>query len=409
MKFTELTLKEFTTFVDSHPLQSFFQTKYMYDRYINENKEVYLVGVKKNKKVVAASLLVKTSSFRHFGLYEALQGLILDYQDQELLDYFVKELRLFLKNKGAYKLIMNPYVPLKKYDSNGIDTKEIDNTPLKKHILKLGFKEIKDYDQVKWIYCLDINGQSKDELFKTFKSNARNYINKTINKYELELKELTYDELPEFEHIATETCNRKNFPSRSLEYFENMYNAFKDQVKFIICYLNVTKYINNLKKEIKELQTKIDSLSDSHSNMKKRENFKLEISQNEKNIKEAENLKKEKGNLIPLAASMFILYGYEIIYLFSGSYEEYKTFFGQYRIQWEIISYATTHNYKRYNFYGIKDITKKENKDNGVIKFKQNFNGYVLNLLGAFALPINKPIFTLEHIYSNILKNHSKK
>ena len=114
MKFKELTIQEFTNFVDNHPLKNFFQTKYMYNRYIDEKKKVFLVGVKKDNKVVGASLLVNTSTFRGYDMYEALQGLILDYNDTELLNFFIKELKSFLSTKNVYKLVINPYLPVYK-------------------------------------------------------------------------------------------------------------------------------------------------------------------------------------------------------------------------------------------------------------------------------------------------------
>jgi alanine adding enzyme len=85
---------------------------------------------------------------------------------------------------------------------------------------------------------------------------------------------------------------------------------------------------------------------------------------------------------------MFILFGSEIVYLFSGSYDEYMNFCGQYRLQWEIISYACDQHYERYNFYGIKDLFNPQGKDYGVYEFKKGFSGYVEELLGTFVLPI---------------------
>ena len=86
---------------------------------------------------------------------------------------------------------------------------------------------------------------------------------------------------------------------------------------------------------------------------------------------------------------MFILYGDEIVYLFSGSYEEYMKFCGQYRLQWEIIKYAADHGYKRYNFYGIQDVFNPQGKDYGVYEFKKGFGGYVEELLGSYIIDID--------------------
>ena len=105
-------------------------------------------------------------------------------------------------------------------------------------------------------------------------------------------------------------------------------------------------------------------------------------------ISSLKNIQKEKGDILPLSCAMFILYGDEIVYLFSGSYDEYMSFNGQYRLQWEIISYAADNHYKRYNFYGIKDLFNKDGKDYGVYEFKKGFSGYVEELLGTFCIPV---------------------
>ena len=86
---------------------------------------------------------------------------------------------------------------------------------------------------------------------------------------------------------------------------------------------------------------------------------------------------------------MFMLYGDEIVYLFSGSYEDVMSFCGQYRLQWEIIKYAADNGYKRYNFYGINDVFNPKGKDYGVYLFKKGFNGYVEELLGSYTLDID--------------------
>ena len=168
-----------------------------------------------------------------------------------------------------------------------------------------------------------------------------------------------------------------------------MYDCFKDNTTFKICELNCDTYINVLEEENKVFEDKIANLSDASSNKKKKEEMKKNLEANLKKIEETKKLKKEKGNIIPLSAAMFMLYGDEIVYLFSGSYAEYMSFCGQYRLQWEIIKYAAEHNYKRYNFYGIKDVFDKNGKDYGVYEFKKGFGGYVLELVGSFELSLS--------------------
>ena len=390
MKFGLIIEDEFKVFSEQVSCKNFFQTVMMLDRYKLNNEETYLVGVKENDQVVAATLLVAHKSYFGKKIFNSYKGPLLDYQNTYLLSFFINELKKFIKSKNGYILYIDPYIVSEQRDSDGnIVENGINNLNVKKELINLGFNYIGEYTQVKWNYCLDINGLSKDELFKTFKPNTRNNINKTLNKYLLNIRKLNINELSEFKKITEDTCNRRGFSDKSLKYYEDMYNTFGDNVVYYICELDILKYINNLENENNLLKDKIDELSDSSSNRNKKISMQQEIDGNLKRIDEANKILEEKGNILPLSCAMFILFGDEIVYLFSGSYDEYMSFNGQYRLQWEIISYAADHNYKRYNFYGIKDLFNKDGKDYGVYEFKKGFNGYVEELLGTFSISIS--------------------
>lgn len=106
---------------------------------------------------------------------------------------------------------------------------------------------------------------------------------------------------------------------------------------------------------------------------------------------------------------MFMLYGDEVVYLFSGSDEKYmKEFNAQYAIQWHMIKYAAEHEYKIYNFYGIHGLPDKSDPDYGIYDFKKGFGadyGRIVELLGTFELPVNKPFYYLHQLLSK-LKHH---
>ena len=408
MKFTLLKDEEFTRFVDQRPEKNFFQTTMMRDRIEKEGKENYLVGVKDKKGKVLAAAFIADTGHRFWGkkTFESYKGYIMDYSDKELLNFFTEELKKFLKEKDALRIIIDPYIVNVSRDMDAKETGEVDNRPIAKNLEKLGYYYNANGAQVKWCYCLDINGKSSEELFKEFRSSTRNNINKTISKFKLNIRDLNKDQLQEFKKITEDTCDRREFQDKTLKYYEDMYDAFGKDVVFKICELNCDEYISNLKAEIEEYNRKINELSDSSSNRKKKEEYKKQLESNENKIKETEALKAEKGNVIPLSAAMFILYGDEIVYLFSGSYEEYMKYCGQYRLQWEIIKYAADNGYRRYNFYGIQDVFNPKGKDYGVYEFKKGFGGYVEELLGSYILDIDSKakIYNLLRKIKRIIK-----
>ena len=401
MKFRELTEKEYESFCNKSSQKNFTQTLSMVERYKKENVEYYLVGVVEDKKVLAATLLIASNrKFLGQKSFNTLQGPIMDYKNKDLLSFFTNEIKKFVKSKKGYEVIIDPYIISEPRDTDGNVIEGENNLDVKNNLIKLGYKYIGEGSQVKWVYCLDINNMSEDEIFKTFKSSVRNNINKTLNKFMLDVRKLEYDELDQFKKITLDTCQRRGFGDKSLEYYQNMYEVFKDDVAFYICELNLNQYIEKLNDDIKFNEEKINELSDSSSNRNKKKVMQNEIDINKRKIEEIEKLKEEKGEILPLSAAMFMLYGDEIIYLFSGSYDEYMKFFGQYRLQWEIIKYACKNTYRRHNFYGIKDLFNPNGKDYGVYEFKKGFNGYVEELLGTFILPTS---------FIGIIKNKIKK
>lgn len=408
MKFVILNDNEFMEFVNTRPEKNFFQTVMMKDRIEKEGHEVYLVGVKNDDKVVAASFIAATGhTFLGYKTFEAYKGFILDYQDKELIRFMTEEVKKFLISKKALRLIIDPYIQNVSRDMDANQVDGVDNRHVREYLEELGYKYNEDGAQVKWCYCLDINGKSSEELFNDFRSSTRNNINKTKGKFNLNVRTLTKEQLGEFKKVTSDTCDRREFADKSLKYYENMYDAFGDDVTFKICEINLDNYINTLEIENETLTNKIEELSDSSSNKKKKEEMRKNIENNKKKIEENKKLREEKGSVIPLSAAMFMLYGDEIVYLFSGSYAEYMSFCGQYRLQWEIIKYAADNGYKRYNFYGIQDVFNPEGKDYGVYEFKKGFGGYVEELLGSFILEING----VNKIYNFVrkIKNQIKK
>ena len=401
MNFREISCLEFKKFGQDSAQKNFFQTPMMYQRMKDSAVEVYLLGVEENNKLVAASLVACSGTFLGKKAFEAYKGFLIDYENDELLTYFTQQIILFLKAKGGYKLIIDPYLPSISRDTEANIIDGINNHHLYAKLAKLGYNYIGETSQVKWVYCLDLAGKTKEQLLNEMRPSTRNYINRTMTKYQLKIRTLKYEELDQFKKITTETCERRSFGDKSLKYYQLMYRAFKDDVVYKVCELDCDQYLEVLINENNNFKQKIEELSDSVSNQHKKENMRQEIINNQQKISQIEQLKKAQGPIIVLAGAMFMLYGDEIVYLFSGSYEAYMNFCGQYALQWDIIQYALAHNYRRYNFYGIKDVFDKKGKDYGVYDFKKGFGGYVEELLGSFEIGFH-PLYKIYNLLKKI-------
>jgi len=393
MKFQEITEKEYHDFWENHPLKTFLSAPEISKLREKSNWETYYVGVKEEKKLIAATMLL--SHKRHFGKYEfySPRGFLLDFKDEKVLSFFTEELKKYIKDKKGYVLRIDPYVIYKERDIDGniVEGGE-DNSKVVEKLYELGYKKVptKNMEQVGWMFSLGLEGKDEEQIMKEMKPNTRNTIRKA-EKFGISVNEISYDELDRFQSIMEETSKRKGFSNRKLSYYQEMYKLFhdKNEVKFFITELDLKKYVDGLKKEMKEKEDKINSLSDAKYNDGAKKNLTNEIASFEKRIKESEEIIESTGkDIITLSGSMFMLIKPEVIYLSSGNYEEYMKFNSQYLIQWELIKYGIENGFKKHNFYGIPENINEHPKDYGIYEFKRGFNGYVEELIGEFELPI---------------------
>ena len=404
MEFQEITKKEYKDFWNKHLLKTFLSAPEISELRAKKGWRTYFVGVKKNKNIIAAAMLLAHK--RHFGVYEfySPRGYLLDFNDQKLVEFFTKEIKEYVKDKKGYVLRIDPYVIFKQRDIDGnIVDGGIDNSKIVEQLLSLGYKKVpkENKEQVGWMFSLDLEGKNEDQILKEMKPNTRNTIRKT-EKIGITVNEIGYDELDRFQSIMEETSKRKGFSNRDLSYYQGMYNLFhdKNEVKFFITELNLKEYIERLESEKKEKYEKLKALSDAKYNDGAKKSLTNELASLEKRIEEANAIRKEKQeDIITLSGSMFMLIQPEVIYLSSGNYEEFMKFNSQYLIQWELIKYGIENGFKKHNFYGIPENINTHPKDYGIYEFKRGFNGYVEELIGEYELPITSHYYLLKFIH----------
>ena len=411
MEFVELTEKEYRLFWESHPLKTFLSAPEISKLRKKSGWETYFVGVKENNKVIAATMLFSIK--RHFNKYEfySPRGYLIDFKDMKLLEFFTSELKKYVRERKGYVLRIDPYIIYRQRDLDGniVEGGE-DNRDVVDHLIKLGFKRVpvEKSEQVVWMFSLNLENKSEEQILKEMKPNTRNQIKKT-EKFGITVKEISYDELNKFQNIMVETGERKGFKVRKLSYFQEMYNLFhdKNEVKFFITELDLDKYIKGLEKERNGKEEKLISLSDAKYNDGAKKNLNNEIAAIDKRIAESkETIEKNGSNIITLSGSMFMLIKPEVIYLSSGNYEEYMKYNSQYLIQWELIKYGIENGFKKHNFYGIPANINEHPKDYGIYEFKRGFNGFVEELIGEFELPVTWHYKLIELIHK--IKSKSK-
>ena len=94
----------------------------------------------------------------------------------------------------------------------------------------------------------------------------------------------------------------------------------------------------------------------------------------------------ENGERVSLACALFLTCPHETVYLFSGTEEKYKKLYAPFLIQDKMLKYSVEKEIPLYNFYGIEGIF---DGSDGILKFKESFNGYAEEKVGTFKVILN--------------------
>ena len=351
--FTEITPEEFRKFAKNSPYQSFMQTPEIAELRKKDGWTAHFLALKDENEIKAATLLLEKPTFLKKSTFLAPGGPLLDFEDKKLTKTFLENLKTYAKNHNGYILQISPYYELIERGRSGEKIEGgFDHRSALKTLETLNFKPTAKTTQPKYLFVMDLNGRTEEELLADQKRNTRNHVRKA-EKMGVKVRELKREELKILKSITESTSKRRGFTDRPLEYYEQMHDLFapRDEVKFLVAEADKT----------------------------------------------------------PLSAAMFMLTGNEIVYLFSGSDEKYmKDYNAQYLIQWHIIKYAAKNGFKRYNFYGIHALPT-EGEEDGIYDFKKGFDtkyGHVVELIGTFETPLNTPVYNLHEFLSKLKGHH---
>ena len=315
LSFTILNEDEFGSFVSNLQTNNFLQSIYAYERYKKTSREVYICGLRERERIVCASIVLCTHKRYGAKIFSLPGGPILDYNDKrrdEIMSNCSRELCSFLRKRGGIAVEISPYIAY--------------NDELTKSLLELGYKELGEYVQPKWVSVLDLTSfTNEEELLLSFRQSHRRSIRKALKTYGVFLKELSLAELPIFYELVKKSSVKHGFSLQPLTYYEEMFRSFGENIKFIVSYYDD----------------------------------------------------------IPLAGAMFVLYGDEIVYLYGGSDPKNGKYCGSFAIHWHMLKFALENNYKYYNFYGVKPFP-----GDGVYEFKLGFRAGTREMMGTFILPI---------------------
>ena len=398
----ELSEKEYDAFASVHPYANFLNSIYSGRKFALRGWDVHYVGIRRDGEIAAATLLVSVKLHGSYRYYYAPRGFLLDYADHELLQAMCQGVKQFAKERNGLYLKIDPYVPYQEHDQDGKVVEDgFCNQKIVDDLQACGFVHqgfTRGYDmanQCRWMSVLDLREKSEAQLLKQMNAQTRQNVKNTI-KNGIRVRELAYDELDILYDIVNRTGERRGFEYLPLSYYQQQLETFGEHAKAYLSYLDLDDYMARIheeqEREEKNVETAQEGLREnphSKNSTNRLKSARSHLEALKKREDEALKLREECGSCVYLAAALFLFYGKEIVYLTSGSNDQYKKFKGPYALQWEMIRMALDQGYDYYNFYGISGLFEKDEDGFGVFDFKRGFHADVVELLGDFIMPIH--------------------
>lgn len=396
MEFVELTEKEYDKFVSRHEQESYMQTLDLKNFKEKNNIKCYLVGVKENKKVVAATLIYSIGTFLKKKRFYSSRGFIIDYNDEKLLTFFVENLKKYLKEKNGMSLTIDPNIIYRTRTSNGEIMDNNTNDKVIENLKKLGFihygfNNYFETMQVRWVYRLELSAPY-EELKKNFIKSTRKNIEATNNNG-VQIREGTIDDIKSLSKIFKETAERDEFNTKSYEYYKSMFENMPNNIKVYMAYIDPKLRLKLTEQKLKDEE---DNNKELERKMKvdmvgNKLRTKKEISDNlitkyKEEINETKDMLKNNPNGVDIGALISMKSGTDYISLSSGTLTNYKKYYPKYALYDAHIKDAYKMGFKYVNFYGIAGDFDPKNKYYGIYEFKKGFNGNVVEYIGEFTI-----------------------
>jgi len=408
-----LEKNNYENFVLNNDKAHFMQSYYWGEIQKEKNFKPYYIGLKKNGILVAVSLLLEKKVFKHIGYMYAPRGPILDYNDTESLEVFIKYLKKFTKKKKDMFLRIDPDIIINKINSKEETTKY--NSDMIEILKKNGFKHSgfnKNFEnnQPRFTFRLDIS-DSIENIYAGFHATTRKILNKG-NIYKLNIYKGNLNDINDFYLTMKETALREKIIPSKIEYYKNYYTILNNQNMSDLYIIKVN--IETLKEEYENIMSSIKKEIETINSYPQKNELKCGklIEELNSKIHKMEEELLEINNIIEkeltLSSIITTKYKDKVWTVHGGNHSKLRFLNANYLLYYEIIKDAHDENYKVVDFFGTTGDSSPNNSVYGIHLFKKRFGGDYIEFIGQFDLITNKVLYLLYNIFIKTRKKLKK-
>ncbi len=358
------------------------------DNWGNERIGFYQDG----QMVATASILIKQLPLGFTMLYIP-RGPIMDYGNRDLVNFVLETIRQFGKKKHALFAKFDPALLLRQYKLDEVDT-ATENAQVRQFIANLEKAGAEWTGETTTIAesiqpRYQANVYTQEDILATFPKHTKRLMKDAINRG-VKTNRGSLDDVKTFADVVALTENRKGVALRNEDYFRKMMTIYGDDAYLHLARVNLHERLAQYKEQLAQIEK---DLAETAENQKKRLT-KLAQQQNsvQKYITEFEEYVKEYPDDLVIAGILSVRFGNVMEMLYAGMNEDFKKFYPQYSLYPKVFEDAYQDGIIWANMGGVEGTL-----DDGLTKFKSNFNPTIEEFIGEFNLPINKPLYKLAN------------
>lgn len=390
MKFlTDINNEKYTEFIKSHKHGNMMQA-IEWSAIKNTWGAVRVVVSDDEDNIIAAAQVLTRK-----GLWYVPRGPILDYNNKELLGFFLTNLKKFAKTKQAKLVKLD--IPIAVKDEKLANFKDVDVDRSNDELIKT----FKSYGYNHKGFSLDMSSTIQPR-FNTvtklekpipdlFSKDTRRLIRDADKKF-VEVRRCGKENLDDFLFALACTEKRKNISLRGREYFENLLDTFGDNALLYISYINVEKALKECHNRKENLEKEIEELGEKSP--KKKRTLEEQVAGTDKLIALFNGLEiEDKSKDQVISAAITIAYGNHAEIIYAGMNEDFAKLPAQYKVFSDTMKKAQEMGISEVSMGGIEGSL-----NDSLLGFKSKFSPNIVEYYGEFDLVISH-VFNLMYNY----------
>lgn len=399
---TNINKKEFNDFVHHHEYCNLLQS-YEWAS-IKENWDHIYTGVyDENKQLIATGLVLVKCLPMKLTMFYLPRGPVMDYSNERLLTYYFNELKRIAKKRRCLFIKFDPAIHINDYLSSEYNENRYETCQKYLDIFKgIGAKHhgftmnIADTVQPRF--------QSNVYYIEGWEEHLPKHTKRLIkdaNRRQVHIVSGGIERVDEFSRLVALTEERKNVALRNKEYFQKLMKTYPEDSIIFLAQCNVFQLAKAAHEKEEDLLKQLEELPKHAKKKLRRLNDQLRSAQKE--IKEFDEVLDEFGHIdqsISIAGILSIKCGHTCEMLYAGMDERFKKFMPQYKEYVENFRWAFEQGCHWANMGGVEGTL-----DDGLTKFKDNFNPMINEFIGEFDLPVNPLFFHISRkVYDHMKK-----